>query len=62
MKTSIELKKELEQIEAKKEQLWKEEKAKVENDLEYDSKTQTFIPKPIKEYPLTDFRRINQYE
>ena len=36
MKTSIELKKELEQIEAKKEQLWKEEKAKVENDLEYD--------------------------
>ena len=33
-----------------------------ENDLEYDSKTQTFIPKPIKEYPLTDFRRINQYE
>ena len=36
MKTSIELKKELEQIEAKKEQLWKEEKSKVENDLEYD--------------------------
>lgn len=36
MKTSIELKKELEQIEAKKEQLWKEEQAKVENDLEYD--------------------------
>lgn len=33
-----------------------------ENDLEYDSKTQSFIPKPIKEYPLTDFRRINQYE
>lgn len=33
-----------------------------ENDLEYDSKTQTFIPKPIKEFPLTDFRRINQYE
>lgn len=33
-----------------------------ENDLEYDSNTQTFIPKPIKEFPLIDFRRINQYE
>ncbi len=27
-----------------------------------ESKTQNFIPKPIKEFPLTDFRRINQYE
>lgn len=36
MKTSLELKKELEQIEEKKEQLWKEEHAKIENDLEYD--------------------------
>lgn len=27
-----------------------------------ETKTQNFIPKPIKEFPLTDFRRINQYE
>lgn len=30
-------------------------------DWEYDEEIQAFIPKPIKEFPLTDYRRV-QYE
>ena len=29
---------------------------------EYDEEVQAFIPSPIKEYPLTDYRRVQDYE
>ncbi len=29
---------------------------------EYDEEIQAFIPAPIKEYPLTDYRRVQDYE
>lgn len=29
---------------------------------EYDEEIQAFIPKPIKEFPLTDYRGVDQYE
>lgn len=32
------------------------------NDWEYDEEIQAFIPKPIKEFPLTHYRRVQQYE
>ena len=32
------------------------------DNLEYDSELQEYIPLPIKEYPLTDYRRIQKYE
>ncbi|MGE4497626.1 MAG: SAM-dependent DNA methyltransferase [Deferribacterales bacterium] len=32
------------------------------NDWEYDEETKTYIPKPIKEYPLTDYRKVQQYD
>lgn len=28
----------------------------------YDEEVQAFIPSPIKEYPLTDYRRVQDYE
>ena len=28
----------------------------------YDNDTQAYIPKPIREYPLTDYRRLNIYD
>jgi SAM-dependent methyltransferase len=31
-------------------------------DWEYDEEVQAFIPKPIKEFPLTYYRRVQQYE
>lgn len=31
-------------------------------DWEYDEEVQAFIPSPVKEYPLTDYRRIADYE
>lgn len=30
-------------------------------DWEYDEELQTYIPAPIREYPLTDYRRLSQY-
>lgn len=30
-------------------------------DWEYDEETRAFIPKPIKEYPLTDYRRVQEH-
>jgi len=32
------------------------------NEWEYDEEIQAFIPKPIKEFPLTHYRRVQQYE
>lgn len=32
------------------------------NDWEYDEEIKAFIPKPIKEFPLTDYRRLPQYD
>lgn len=32
------------------------------NDWEYDEEIQAFIPKPIKEFPLTHYRRVQQYD
>lgn len=29
---------------------------------EYDEEVQAFIPAPVREYPLTDYRRLAQYE
>jgi len=29
---------------------------------EYDEEVQAWIPAPIKEYPVTDYRRLNEYE
>ena len=29
---------------------------------EYDEEVQAFIPQPIREYPLTDYRRVQDYE
>ena len=29
---------------------------------EYDSETKAFIPGPVREYPITDYRRVTQYE
>ena len=29
---------------------------------EYDEEIQAFIPSPVQEYPLTDYRRLNDYE
>lgn len=29
---------------------------------EYDEETQAFIPSPIKEYPLTDYRKVQNYD
>ncbi|MBQ7761308.1 MAG: SAM-dependent DNA methyltransferase [Clostridia bacterium] len=29
---------------------------------DYDEETQSFIPKPFKEYPLTDYRRLSEHE
>lgn len=29
---------------------------------EYDSETKAFIPGPLREYPITDYRRVAQYE
>lgn len=29
---------------------------------EYDEEIQAFIPAPVREYPLTDYRRLNEYE
>lgn len=29
---------------------------------EYDEEVQAFIPSPIREYPLTDYRRVQDYE
>ncbi|WP_418782742.1 hypothetical protein, partial [Hominenteromicrobium sp.] len=29
---------------------------------EYDEEVQAFIPAPVQEYPLTDYRRLAQYE
>lgn len=29
---------------------------------EYDEEVQAFIPLPIREYPLTDYRRVQDYE
>lgn len=29
---------------------------------EYDEEVQAFIPAPVQDYPLTDYRRLNQYE
>ena len=29
---------------------------------EYDEEVQAFIPPPIREYPLTDYRRVQDYE
>ena len=29
---------------------------------EYDEKTQAFIPTPVKEYPLIDYRQVQNYE
>lgn len=29
---------------------------------EYDEETQSFIPSPIKEYPLTDYRKVQNYD
>ena len=29
---------------------------------EFDEETNAFIPAPIKEYPLTDYRRLSDYE
>ncbi|MPN63666.1 hypothetical protein SDC9_211431 [bioreactor metagenome] len=31
-------------------------------DWEYDEETQAFIPKPIKEFPLIDYRRLAEHE
>lgn len=31
-------------------------------DWDYDEETQSFIPKPFKEYPLTDYRRLSDNE
>lgn len=30
------------------------------NEWEYDDEVKAFIPKPIKEYPLTDYKRVQQ--
>lgn len=30
------------------------------NDWEYDKETKAFIPKPIKEYPLIDYRKVQE--
>ena len=32
------------------------------SDWEYDDEVQAFIPSPIQEYPLTDYRRVQDYE
>ena len=29
---------------------------------EYDEETQAFLPAPIREYPLTNYRRVQVYE
>ena len=29
---------------------------------EYDEKTKAIVPKPVKEYPLTDYRQVQNYE
>ena len=29
---------------------------------EYDEETQAYIPAPVREYPITDYRRLTQYE
>lgn len=29
---------------------------------EYDEETQAYIPAPVREYPITDYRRLAQYE
>ena len=29
---------------------------------EYDEEIQAFIPAPIREFPLTDYRRVQDYE
>ena len=31
-------------------------------DWEYDKEIQAYIPKPVQEYPPTDYRRLNDYE
>lgn len=31
------------------------------NEWEYDQEIKAFIPKPIKEFPLTDYRKVQQY-
>jgi len=31
------------------------------NGWEYDKETHAYIPKPIKEYPLTDYRRVHEH-
>lgn len=33
-----------------------------QNDWKYDDEVQAFIPPPIREYPLTDYRKLVQYE
>lgn len=33
-----------------------------QSDWEYDEEIQAFIPAPVREYPLTDYRRLNEYE
>lgn len=33
-----------------------------QSDWKYDEEIQAFIPAPVREYPLTDYRRLNEYE